>query len=75
MRKHAIARVLMCGVFAVSAVGCCCVKRSEFDALKAEVDQTKSVANRALETANDAKAQAQRLEEVVNRGFKRGMYK
>ena len=68
-------RVVLVGLLASGLVGCSCVKRSEFDALKAEVEQTKRISEQALATANDAKMQSQRVEEAVNRGFKKSMYK
>lgn len=75
MKGNSLVRAMLISVFALSAVGCNCVKKSEFDALKAEVDQNRRISEQALATAQDAKAQSQRLEEAVNRGFKRSMYK
>ncbi len=79
VKKTAVAAGLLC-CFAVSA--CDCASKAEVSALRADLAQTKRTADEALasakhaeQTAADANSRAQTTEEVVNRSFKKTMYK
>ena len=69
-------------VLALFVSGCSCAKKSELDAVRAELNSTKKIAEQALNTANEAQQSAQSAEtrakqanEAVSRGFKKSMYK
>lgn len=64
----------------VSVVGC--ASNSELAKVRSEAELARQTADQALRTAEDAKQTAQdadmkasRAEEMLNRGFKRSMYK
>lgn len=62
--------------------GCSCVKKEELDAVRAEAQESRRIAEQALNTANesrqsasDADARSKKVEEATNRSFKKSMYK
>ena len=59
-----------------------CASNGDLARVRSEAQEARSVAEQALETAQEAKQMAQeadarsrRSEEMLNRGFKRSMYK
>ena len=59
-----------------------CATKSSVKRVQASLDDTQAIAEEALATAREAKqlaseadARSKRTEEVLNRGFKRSMYK
>jgi hypothetical protein len=63
-------------------IGCSCAKKEELAALQREVADVRRISEESLNTANEARQTAQdsnsrtaRIEEAVNRNFKKSMYK
>jgi outer membrane biogenesis lipoprotein LolB len=59
-----------------------CASKSSVSQLRADLDDTRQISEQALATAKEAKQiaseadeRSRRSEEVLNRGFKRSMYK
>jgi hypothetical protein len=77
MKGLLISCTLLAGL---SFVGC--ASRSSVEELRADLDMTRQTSEEALATAREAKqvaseadARSKRTEEVLNRSFKRSMYK
>ncbi len=69
-------------VVLLTSTGCSYAKKAELDALRADLnrvertsDQALNTANEARDTAGEANERSLRLEEMMNRSFKKSMYK
>jgi hypothetical protein len=81
MKTFSLSALLVAGMFISGCASNSDVREAKMEALRAS-DDAKRIAEQALNEARDAKSLAQdansramRSEEMLNRGFKRSMYK